>query len=93
MSEKTCSYLAVIRPYQWIKNFLVFAPLFFGGRLSDMGGMMHATGAACMFCVAASTGYVFNDWMDRKENRNHPEKCMRPFASGVLDGKMPSSLV
>jgi len=80
-------YLAVIRPYQWIKNVLVFAPVFFGGKLADMGLLMYAAGAALMFCIAASTGYVFNDWMDRKDDRNHPTKRMRPFASGILTGK------
>jgi len=79
--------LAVIRPYQWIKNVLVFAPVFFGGKLADMGLLMYAAGAAFMFCIAASTGYVFNDWMDRKDDRNHPTKRMRPFASGILTGK------
>ena len=84
---KVEAYLAVIRPYQWIKNILVFAPMFFGGKLADMGLLLHATGAAFMFCITASTGYVFNDWMDRKEDRNHPTKRLRPFASGILNGR------
>ena len=49
--------------------------------------MIHAMLAACMFCLAASIGYIFNDWTDRKEDRNHPTKCMRPFASKDLSGK------
>jgi len=85
--EKTAAYVAVIRPYQWIKNILVFAPMFFGGKFADMGLLLHAAGAAFMFSIAASTGYVFNDWMDRREDRNHPTKRMRPFASGILNGK------
>jgi decaprenyl-phosphate phosphoribosyltransferase len=84
---KAGAYLAVIRPYQWIKNILVFAPMFFGGKFADTDLLLHAAGAAFMFSIAASTGYVFNDWMDRKEDRNHPKKSTRPFASEILNGK------
>jgi 4-hydroxybenzoate polyprenyltransferase len=85
--NKLAGYTAVIRPYQWIKNVLVFAPLFFAGKVADAGLLLHAFGAAFLFSLAASTGYVINDWMDRKEDRNHPTKNRRPFASGMLSGK------
>ncbi len=84
---KIAAYLTIIRPYQWIKNILVFAPVFFGGKLTDFVVMTQAGLAAFMFCIAASIGYVFNDWMDRKEDKNHPTKCMRPFASEILNGR------
>ena len=77
--------MAVIRPYQWIKNLLVFAPVFFGGRLLEPGMIREAIGAAILFSMVASLGYVINDWKDREEDRNHPSKCERPFARGTLD--------
>ncbi|MBW2026950.1 MAG: decaprenyl-phosphate phosphoribosyltransferase [Deltaproteobacteria bacterium] len=83
---KAGAYLAVIRPYQWVKNLLVFAPVFFGESLSDFYMLKQAAGAALMFCMVASAGYVFNDWRDREEDRNHPSKRTRPFASGTLNG-------
>lgn len=87
LTRKIACAFAVMRPYQWIKNILIFAPVFFGGKLSDKAMMIQAGLAACMFCVTASIGYIFNDWVDRKEDRNHPTKCLRPFASKNLSGK------
>jgi len=84
VGRRLSAYLALIRPYQWIKNLLVFAPVYFAGRLADPCLIKEAIGAGFLFCIAASIGYVINDWRDRKEDRNHPEKCKRPFASGVL---------
>jgi len=34
--------------------------------------------------VCASAGYLINDLLDLKADRQHPEKCTRPFASGAL---------
>ena len=33
------------------------------------------------FCLLSSGTYVFNDWMDREEDRRHPEKALRPIAA------------
>jgi len=82
--KKARAFLTVIRPYQWIKNLLVFAPLFFSGNLFDSTLLERSAGAALMFCIIASAGYVFNDWKDREEDRNHPNKRLRPFAAGTL---------
>jgi len=40
--------------------------------------------AAFAFSLSASAGYVLNDLLDLEADRNHPEKCRRPFASGAL---------
>lgn len=37
-----------------------------------------------MFCILASSIYIFNDLMDIKEDRKHPVKKYRPLASGKL---------
>jgi 4-hydroxybenzoate polyprenyltransferase len=36
------------------------------------------------FCCCASSGYLINDLCDLPADRHHPEKRLRPFASGRL---------
>jgi len=81
----TC--LEMLRPYQWLKNQLVFTPVFFAGKITDLSLVWSATGATLMFCATASLGYVLNDWLDRKRDVNHPQKCQRPVPSGRVKKK------
>ncbi len=36
------------------------------------------------FCALASAVYVMNDYVDREEDRHHPEKKHRPLAAGTI---------
>ncbi len=83
-TEKLRAYIAIIRPYQWIKNGLVFAPILFAGKINNLKLLAPTIGAALMFCATASLGYVLNDWIDRNEDAQHPKKCSRPIPSGRL---------
>ena len=76
--------LALIRPRDWVKNALVLAPLLFGARLFDPLAVRHAALAAFAYCLAASAGYVWNDFADRAADRLHPVKRRRPLASGAV---------
>jgi len=38
-----------------------------------------------LFSIIASSQYVVNDFLDRKEDALHPEKKNRPLASGAID--------
>ena len=38
----------------------------------------------CAFCLCCSGVYVLNDLLDLSADRNHPQKRLRPFASGLL---------
>jgi 4-hydroxybenzoate polyprenyltransferase len=76
--------LKAMRPYQWVKNLLVFVPLIASRSFSDLGGLI---GAICMFasfCATASGIYLINDLFDLEADRAHPRKRLRPFASGAL---------
>ncbi len=73
-----------MRPRQWTKNGFVLAPLIFGRRAGDPSALAMALGAAGIFCLASSAGYLANDLIDRSTDRNHPEKRHRPIASGEL---------
>jgi 4-hydroxybenzoate polyprenyltransferase len=46
-----------------------------------------------LFSIIASSVYVLNDLMDIEEDRQHPEKCMRPLASGLISSKQAKILI
>ena len=76
--------LVAMRPQEWIKNLLVFAGLLFSGKLDEGAQVLDATLAFTAFCAISSAGYLFNDLRDRAHDRQHPEKRLRPIASGAL---------
>ena len=71
-----------MRPHQWVKNLLVFGGLLFSQRLTDPVAVLLSVHAFLLFCFAASSIYLLNDVQDRDEDRRHPEKRLRPIASG-----------
>jgi 4-hydroxybenzoate polyprenyltransferase len=83
----------LLRVRQWLKNGFVFGPLVFAGELTDSTSIQHAIWAFLSFSLVTSAVYALNDWFDRKEDRQHPEKCGRPIASGAVSGKVAAILV
>ena len=73
-----------MRPHQWVKNLLVFGGLLFSQRLTDPVAVLLSVHAFLLFCFAASSIYLLNDVQDRDEDRRHPEKRLRPIASGEV---------
>ncbi len=73
-----------LRPGQWTKNFLVFAPLIFAVRLFDPISVVRASAGFAVFCALSSVVYLINDIMDRDGDRQHPTKRLRPIAAGVV---------
>lgn len=76
--------LISMRPHQWVKNLFVFAPVLFGGKLTDIAALGSASLAFCTFCLLSSSLYMVNDCVDAREDRSHPEKRNRPISSGSL---------
>lgn len=73
-----------MRPHQWAKNTLIFAPIILAGPGTGMTTLFAALfGFIALSCIA-SAGYVFNDLMDLDADRRHPTKCNRPLAAGTL---------
>jgi 4-hydroxybenzoate polyprenyltransferase/phosphoserine phosphatase len=76
-------YIKALRPHQWLKNILVFLPMFTAHQIT--GATFLASLAAFLaFSLIASSVYVLNDLMDLRVDRAHPRKCKRPFAAGDI---------
>lgn len=82
--EKSATVLREIRVRQWIKNILVFVPIFLAHAFSPE---IFLSGFLAFFSLSlcASAIYVMNDVLDLGSDRIHPIKCHRPFASGKLN--------
>ena len=76
--------LRLTRPKQWIKNFFVFIPMFFGGELFATHSLWLTAITFVAFSLVASSIYCYNDIVDVDADRQHPVKCHRPIASGAL---------
>ena len=73
-----------LRPKQWTKNSFLFAALIFSGEFMNVASVEKAGLGFMSFCLLSSAGYVLNDYLDRKADRAHPKKRLRPIASGAL---------
>lgn len=73
-----------MRPKQWTKNIVVFAPLIFDGKLFEPTLLLKTLLAFFLFCLMSSTVYLINDLVDMEKDRQHPTKRHRPLASGQL---------
>jgi len=77
-------YINLLRPSQWIKNILVFSPIFFAGAFYNLQALQFSSVAFVTFCVASSAMYILNDIFDRENDKLHPVKRFRPIASGAV---------
>ena len=80
-------YVRMLRVKHWLKNVLIFAPLFFGEVLFNYTMIAKSFYAFLAFGLAASVVYIINDINDVEKDRKHPTKCKRPIASGEVSIK------
>lgn len=76
------AYLRLLRPGQWIKNAIIYIPLFFSGYLFTGDYFLHTIYAFVALCFLTSSIYIINDIVDMNRDRLHPVKKYRPLASG-----------
>lgn len=76
--------ITILRPHQWIKNVLVFAPLIFAKRMEHPEDWIAAALTFMAFSLVASALYIFNDMWDRHSDQQHPQKKYRPLAAGTM---------
>lgn len=78
------NFFTMIRTYQWVKNFLIFVPIFLAHKFLNFDLLFKAVVAFFSFSFLASSVYIFNDLIDLDADRMHPIKKKRVFASGLV---------
>ena len=81
-------YFRLLRVHHWIKNILIFVPLFFNVGFFGTGIIISfitgtILGFIC-FSLLSSIVYILNDIKDIEKDRLHGTKCQRPLASGRI---------
>ena len=84
MIYKIKNILRLVRVQQYIKNLLIFVPLFFAGQITDLELLLNVSIAFAAFSISASSIYILNDFQDIKQDRLHPQKKYRPLASAQI---------
>lgn len=82
--NKLLELLRLMRPHQWVKNAFVFIGLLFGHAWHDPNLVVQVVIAFVAFCLLSSAIYTINDIIDLDQDRNHPKKCKRPLAAGLI---------
>lgn len=77
-------YIRLMRPKHYIKNVLIFAPLFFSKTFYDLELIKETFLGFIAFSLISSFIYILNDLMDIENDRMHPVKKSRPLASGKV---------
>lgn len=83
-AELSSVWLRALRAHQWLKNLLLFVPLLTTFSFTDISKLASMALAFLAFSFAASAAYIFNDLWDLENDRAHPRKRLRPFASAQL---------
>lgn len=76
--------IQLLRVKHYIKNLLVFMPMFFAGFIFDEKRLLRASLGFVCFCLVSSAIYILNDCRDIEKDRKHPTKQNRPLASGRI---------
>lgn len=78
------SLYKALRIHQWMKNVLIFVPLLAAHLMANPLLLGRGMLAFILFGLCASSVYLLNDLLDLNDDRKHPTKRNRPFASGSL---------
>ncbi len=76
-------YFRALRPHQWVKNVLVFAPLVAAHETQPWLYIV-AVGVFVALSACASGTYLLNDLLDLPYDRRHTGKRRRPMAAGKV---------
>ena len=76
-------YVELLRVKHYLKNVLIFAPLFFNKTLFTARFRTALIGFFSL-CLISSAVYILNDIQDAPKDRLHPTKRFRPIADGSI---------
>ena len=79
------------RPWQWVKSSFLLVPALFTLEILHRENWLNLGAGVLGFSLVASAVYIFNDIVNRREDREHPVKRHRPIASGKFN-ILPASL-
>jgi 4-hydroxybenzoate polyprenyltransferase len=82
------SMIKAMRPKQWAKNVFLLAAIIFSLKFKEADAWIQTGLAFASFCCISSSGYIFNDALDKDADAKHPKKKYRPIASGKLPLKI-----
>lgn len=85
------AYIRLLRPQQWIKNVLIFAPTFFAGTALTPTSLVPVLYASIAVSLVASAVYILNDTIDCAQDAKHPAKRYRPLPAGTVT--VPAALL
>lgn len=76
-------FIEVMRINQWIKNLILFTPLFSLG-IFEVSKILFLSKIFVGFSLLVSSTYILNDLIDVQSDMEHPEKYKRPVASNIF---------
>lgn len=74
----------LLRVHHYYKNLLIFLVPFFGGAILNPSFIIPLLIGFISLCLVSSANYIINDVKDAPMDKNNPEKCNRPIASGRI---------
>ena len=78
--------IKAMRPKQWAKNAVIFAALVFDRQAgwNNFPPMLRTLAGFAIFCLLSGAVSLINDIKDIEADCQHPQKRLRPIASGEL---------
>lgn len=83
-SRKIKIWIKQLRIHQWVKNVLIFVPLFLSQQITHVNVIAVGIFAFLSFSLCASSVYILNDLLDLENDRLHHQKKNRPLAKGDI---------
>lgn len=77
----------LLRVNHWTKNLFIFAVPFFHGEIFDLATFANLSSSFFLFCLISSIVYIFNDIIDRNDDKTNLKFKYRPLASGDIEFK------